>query len=130
MRGSVRVGTLPYRFGKGVKTHPKIPGYINVNVTSGSNQWSRGLSPMTLGPFQVSEQLVPLSYYPSGIHPGFHYDPISGRQITVAQNFENYHQSLKYYNIDLDENGIIQPSFFERRAKMLADPKPHRRDNS
>ena len=118
---------LPYRFSKGEKKHPRIPGFVNINATSGSNSWTRGLSPMILGPFTVTEDLAPSALYPDGILPGFTYDSKSEKQTAVVKNFENYHQASKVMNIDIDADGYIKRQFFERRAKLFADPKPHRR---
>jgi hypothetical protein len=45
----------------------------------------------------------------------------------TCTNFENLWQGSKIYDIDLDAAGVIQPSFYQRRAAMCADVKPHRR---
>ncbi len=127
-RGQVRCGRIPhYRSQEVDKTHPKIPGFTNINVTSGNRKW-RGLSPMILGPFRVIESRAVTPYYPDGLHPGFTAVPDNPNlQQAIAQNMENWWQYSKIYNVDLNQEGEIQPSFFQRRAEGFADPKPHRR---
>ncbi len=131
--GSVRCGTLPFYRAKVGITHqdgsvnkkwPNVPDHTNINVCSNGKAY-KGLSPMVIGPFWVTEPRVVLDYYPNGIHPGFEaVDDVTQRCLT--KNLENWWQGSKIYNIDLIGE-IIQPSFFERRAAMMADPKPHRR---
>jgi hypothetical protein len=132
LKGQVRCGKIPDRFGQGQlqpdgttsKVHPNIPGFANINVSSGGGQY-KVLSPMKLGPLAVYEKKIPLPGYPDGVHPGFEsYD--EDTQVAVAQIFENWWQGSKVYNVDV-QNGEIQMSFFQRRAEMFADPKPHRR---
>jgi len=109
----------------GDKTHPTIPGYTNINATSGNIRW-KGLSPMKLGPFNLIEHRVTTPWYADGLHPGFAATE-GGLQALSCTNLENIWQSSKVMNIDIDINKIIQPSFYQRRAKMAHDPKPHRR---
>lgn len=131
--GDIRCGTLPFfRAKEGVlqpdgtvsKKWPTIPGYTNVNVCSNGTTY-KNLSPMKLGPFNLIEVKCPTPFYPSGIHPGF-VEFNETHQIIQVMNVENYFQSSKVFNIDI-KDGIVQPSFFERRAKFMADPKGHRR---
>lgn len=125
MLGEVRCGRIVhFRSPEPDKTHPKIPGYVNINATSGNKRWG-GLSPMKLGPLNIIENLCPMTFYPSGVLPGFIKINDTQQQAT-AMNMENAWQYMKAMNIDV-KDGIIQPSFFERRAKGYADPKPHRR---
>lgn len=125
--GDVRCNRIIHYRSKepGSKEHPKLPGYENVNVTSGNSRW-KALSPMKLGPFHLVEKTVPTPLYPDGIHPGFkpHQD---GKQVIQCMNFENIWQGSKIYDIDVDANGVMGASFYERRARMAADVKPHRR---
>ena len=131
-RGQVRCGTLPGRFGPGIqhsdgsisKKHPVIPGFTNINVTSASARY-KYLSPMKLGPFNIVEKRVPLTYYPEGVHPGFVAVNENQQQASIT-NAENWWQGSKMFQQDV-VNGVIQASFFIRRAKMFKDPKPHRR---
>lgn len=109
----------------GSKQHPVLPGYTNINATSGNLRW-KGLSPMKLGPFTYKEKKVPLPWYPDGIHPGFT-DAGDDEQTILCQNFENLWQGSKVYPRDLGPDGLVQPSFYERRKKMVFDPQPHRR---
>lgn len=109
---------------EGSKKHPVIEGYDNVNVTSGNQGRWGALSPMKLGPFYLVEQLKPLIPYPDGIHPGF--EKYSDKQRAFVYNLENCWQFSKIYDIDV-VNGIVQPSFFQRRAKGFGDSSPHRR---
>lgn len=110
---------------EGSKEHPKIPGYVNINVTSGNSKW-KSLSPMKLGPFHLIEQKVVTPWYHDGIHPGF--TSINEfQQMLPCTNLENIWQGSKIFNIDLNKDNVIQPSFFERRKKMAYDIKPHRR---
>lgn len=97
------------------KTHPVIPGYTNINATSGNARW-KGLSPMKLGPFYLREHTVVTPWYPNGVHPGFTGDG-EGFQTLYCTNLENIWQGSKVYDIDLDANRLIQPSFYERRMK-------------
>lgn len=132
MSGQIRCGTLPGRFGPGIlqpdgtvsKKWPVIPGFANVNVTSGSRNYSF-LSPMKLGPFIYKERRMVTPWYPNGVHPGFTAISDTEQQIVVT-NAENLWQGSKILPQDVI-NGIIQPSFYERRARMIRDPKPHRR---
>jgi hypothetical protein len=132
IRGKVRCSKLPHFRGDGLehpngtisKEWPKIPGYTNINVCSNGTRY-RSLSPMLLGPFTITEDRVPIAYYPDGIHPGF--QPLDDKkQIALVSNIENFHQGSKCYNIDIIDN-IIQKSFYERRAKLFKDPKGRRR---
>jgi hypothetical protein len=113
------------------KKHPVLPGYLNVNVTSGSSHWSP-LSPMKLGPFQVIESKIVTKDYPDGIHPGFaEYD--DQQQIVTCQCFENYWQFSKIYDLDLIDPKAdiklsnLKASFFQRRAAGFKDLQGHRR---
>lgn len=129
---SVRCGKLPHFRGEGIvqpdgtvsKKWPHIPNYTNINVCS-NGKGHRALSPMLVGPFLVIEKRVVTPFYPDGIHPGFQKINDTHQQ-AVATNLENIWQGSRVYDIDV-VNGVIQPSFYERRAKLMADPKPHRR---
>jgi len=141
-RGEVRIGKLPYFRGEpivqpgkmvggvveasDVKSwkQPNIPGFTSINVSSSSPNYKE-LSPMKLGPFVATERRSPNRWYPDGIHPGFRAVDDEFQQATV-QVFENYWQGSKIYPKDV-VNEIIQPSFYQRRAKLFADPKGHRR---
>ena len=119
-KGDIRCGKT-----ERAKFHPQIPGYEKINASSrGPRRW-KGLSPFLLGPFRIVEPKVKLTYYPDGVHPGF--TSLNEKEQTdVVQVFENYWQMSKIYAVDII-NGVIQKSFFERRAKGFADPKGHRR---
>lgn len=127
----VRCGKLPHFRGEGIlhpdgtrsKKWPIIEGYHNVNVCSNGTTY-KVLSPMLIGPFEVIEEKVVMEDYPKGIHPGF--EECGEYQCATAMNLENYWQGSKIFNVDV-VNGEIEKTFFERRAKMMADPKPHRR---
>jgi hypothetical protein len=106
------------------KKWPTIEGHNNVNVCSNGTAY-RNLSPMKIGPFVVIEKKAPNPFYPSGIHPGFQ-SLNETHQYCVATNLENYWQNSKVFDVDV-VNNIIQPSFYQRRAKGMDDPKPHRR---
>ena len=142
-RGDIRCNRIIHFRSKepGDKTHPVIPGYVNINATSGNARW-KGLSPMKLGPFNLQEHRVVTPWYPNGIHPGF--TPVgTDLQVIPCTNMENIWQGSKVFDIDLeskiplwiepgsiselDVNRLIQPSFYERRRKMAYDPQPHRR---
>lgn len=131
-RGSVRCGSIPGRFGSGnlqpdgtiSKKHPQLPGFTNINVSSGGGRFKM-LSPMKLGPFNVIERRAITPLHADGVHPGFRAINETHQQ-SIATNLENYHQGSKIYPQDVI-NGEIQESFYLRRAKMMADPKPHRR---
>lgn len=126
--GDVRCNRIIHYRSKepGSKEHPRLAGYTNVNATSGNAQWKE-LSPMKLGPFPLMEQVRPNRWYANGIHPGFHPHEDGVHQVMTCTNFENLWQGSKIYDIDLDGQGVIQPSFYQRRARMCADPQPHRR---
>lgn len=129
-RGQVRCGKIVhFRAPKGEdKTHPKIPGFTNINATSGNKTW-KGLSPMVLGPFQVIERRFPTRDYPDGVHPGF-VAVNEQLQGAVSYNLENWWQYSKLYDVDgpFDLNyGNLPRTFLLRRAQGLGDPKPHRR---
>ena len=125
--GNIRCGRIIHYRAKTEesKVHPKIHGFININVTSANKKYS-ALSPMVLGQFYYCEKkLITLNYH-DGIHIGFkEYD--KEHQSIYCHNFENIWQGSKVYNIDLNDDKEIQSSFYERRAKMAADIKPHRR---
>lgn len=109
------------------KFHPTLDKFININVTSGTRSRWKSLSPMIIGEFEFIEDKCINKWYPDGIHPGFkEFDEDKTRQIAVCQRFENMWQTNKVYDIDM-KDGVIQKSFFERRAKMFSDPKGHRR---
>ena len=102
----VAVARLPNRFAPGDKTHPSLPGFTRINVSSSSRQWSRGLSPMSAAS--------------AGSYLG-----------QEATCFENLWQGGKLYDFHLtpffpDRKGVL-PEFFTRRDQMCADPQPHRR---
>jgi len=132
IRGQIRCGTIPYRFGPGIlhpdgsisKRYPQISRFSNINITSGGDKY-KVLSPMKLGPFVVIEKRIMTPWYSDGIHPGFQAVNDTHQQATTT-NLENYWQGSKIYPQDI-VNGIIQLSFYQRRAKMMADSKPHRR---
>lgn len=109
---------------EGSKKHPVIEGYLNVNATSGNQGKWGDLSPMKLGPFYLTERLQPLTYYPNGVHPGF--EAYGDKQRAFIYNLENAWQFSKVYDVDVINN-VVQPSFFQRRAKGFADSSPHRR---
>lgn len=46
--GDVRCNRIIHFRAPGDHTHPTIPGYVNINATSGNVKW-KGLSPMKLG---------------------------------------------------------------------------------
>lgn len=127
--GQVRCGRLPHFRSKGDKRHPRIEGFLNVNVCSNSQSWKE-LSPMKLGPIQIVEPHMLTLDYPTGIHPGFQ-DIGQGLQSCLATNFENYWQSSKINEVDLIRNEwgqtYVGRSFLERRGRIMLDPKPHRR---
>jgi len=122
---SVRVGKIPNRFGEGDKTHPRIPGYENINVTSASRSIFLNLSPMKLGPFTIIEPIN------GNVEHGYK-DLQNGYQSADINIFENYWQGSKIFKEDLIDGdhitlGNLKASFFQRRIKMYNDPKPHRR---
>lgn len=131
-KGDVRCGKLPHFRGSGIqhpdgsvtKKWPALPGYTNINVCSNGTA-HKNLSPMKVGPFILVEKKMITPWYSDGVHPGFK-SLNDTHQWIVVTNLENWWQGSKVYNVDV-LNGIIQPSFYERRAKMMADPKPHRR---
>lgn len=107
------------------KEHPKKEGYLNINVCSNSRQW-KALSPMLLGPVRWVERRCKLYDYPDGLLPGC--QKIDSKLMYLeALVLENIWQASKVYNIDLDKEGYIQKSFFERRARFLQETKGHRR---
>jgi hypothetical protein len=132
IRGDVRCGKLPHFRGDGIqhangiidKKWPIVPGYTNINVCSNGTTYKQ-LSPMKLGPITIVEKKIITPFHPMGVHPGFQ-TLNETQQWTVATNLEAYWQTSKIYNIDV-VNNIIQRSFYDRRAKFLADPQPHRR---
>lgn len=126
-RGQVRCGKIYHFRDTSVsdKTHPTIPGFVNINVTSGGNSRFKALSPMKLGPFDMTEVLKPMLYYPTGVLPGCTQINNTHQNMHV-EIFENIWQGSKVYAVDL-VNNLVQPSFFERRAKMARDHSPHRR---
>lgn len=111
---SVRLGKL-----QKYKTHPRLDGYSNLIVCSVNNNWGQ-LSPMKLGPFTVIEDIRN-----NIIHPGFK-DMGNGKQIAVCNNLENYWQYSKVYSVDV-VNGVIQQSYFNRRAEGMASIRAKRR---
>lgn len=113
----VRVARLPGRF-EG-KTWPEIPNYIRINASSSSRNWSRGLSPMYLGPLTIEWDIIPNGLYPEGIYTGFKRSVTPGKQTATFQRFEAFWQSLKVYNIHVDANGYLTKSFFEKMAEMM-----------
>jgi hypothetical protein len=123
-RGDIRTAKLPMRKGK----WPDIPGFARINVTSSAPGRTRDLSPMLIGPFEVVEPLAPNDYYPNGIHPGFAAREVNGQwvQVALVWNIENYWQGSKIFQLDI-VNGVLQRSFFERRAAMFAKRKGERR---
>jgi hypothetical protein len=124
--GQVRCNKIIHFRQSGDKTHPKIDNFININVTSGTNSKWKKLSPMILGPFNMEMKLFASNLYPNGIEPG--YIRINDSYAIIkCTNLENLWQGSKVYDIDLDKNDNIKPSFFERRLKMVIDVKPHRR---
>lgn len=130
-RGEVRVGKIPDRFGLPIlqpdgtfsHKHPVIPGFTNINVSSGGKY--KALSPMKLGPFTLKERRVPTRWYPNGVHPGFTAVDDEYQQ-GIVLIFENYWQFSKIFPQDVI-GGEVQKSFFERRAKMFTEHKGHRR---
>lgn len=123
--GDVRCGRIVhYRSTEPNKKHPTLPGFVNINVTSGG-PW-KALSPMKIGPFSLVEPRVPMPAFPDGVHPGFVAISETEQQ-AVCQVFENYWQYSKVFDIDIAPDGTIGPSFFRRRAQGFADPSGHRR---
>jgi hypothetical protein len=101
--GLVKVDKLPGRFSK--QARPFLPGYMSINVCSGATGWTKGLSPMILGPVtheEVDEK---------------------GVLLPVATCVENYWQSLKLFQCDLDSAGNILPSYFQRKRDILSNHK-------
>ena len=101
--------------------HPRLSGYTNIIVVAFNKKWGQ-LSPMKLGPPSIVEELCPL--FPDGICPGFM--PHGKKQITVCRNVENTWQYSKIYDVDVDK-GVVQASFFNRRAEGFASPIAKRR---
>ena len=121
---------------------PIYESFERINTTyKGAGLWKQ-LSPMNLGPFEIVEPLAenvasiidgktviqPIrDYYPNGVLPGFQYaedqdenGKIIGYQSARCESFEAYWQQCgKVYKHDIDNNGIIKKSFYERRAKGL-----------
>lgn len=122
---NLRCGKIPNRFGIGPKTHPTHQGFININVSSmNKRSWGK-LSPMVLGPVNIISKKEPSSFYPNGITPGF-VDNGNDTQVGKSYCIENFWQGSKVYDIDIRGNEI-QDSFFQRRSRLMNDPKPHRR---
>lgn len=105
--------------------HPRLDGYVNINVTSSCTGKWRALSPMVLGPLKIVEHIRPCALYPTGIMPGFTQE--GDKQVITAVIMENVWQYSKIFSVDIDGNNNIQPSFFERRAHGMVSDKPKRR---
>jgi hypothetical protein len=125
-RGDIICNKIIHYRAQGDKHHPIKKDYVNINVTSASKKWGK-LSPMKLGPFNLSEDLHLSELYSSGVEPGYKLSVDLTNQVARVNVFENYWQGSKIYDIDLDEDNQIQTSFFLRRAKMYADTQGHRR---
>ena len=129
------------KISRGVKI-PKYDNYERINTTyRGAGIWKE-LSPMKLGPFNLIEPLAVnsiaiingkkveqpiLSYYPDGVLPGFEYKEqkdeegnMVGYQSAECECFEAYWQLCgKIYAHEIDKNGVVKKSYYERRAKGL-----------
>jgi hypothetical protein len=90
------------------KTHPKLPGFTNIQVCSNTKNGKR-VSPMCLGPVKYTECR-------NGI--------VTEYTIPI---FENFWQNLKVFTHELDSDGIPTEEYFKRRDKKWTDVKPHRR---
>lgn len=102
-KGDVRVDKLPGRFSKDPR--PRIDYYMAVNVCSSSTGWSKGLSPMILGPVEHNEK------------------DYNGSLLPTATCIENLHQGVKGYDIDLDDKGNLLPSYYERKHRIFTSKK-------
>lgn len=70
----------------------KIPeGFILINTTSGSSNWSKGLSPFLIGPINYNG--------------------------SICENFENFWQYQKCYKTHLNDDGSIKDEYFLWRKK-------------
>lgn len=99
--------------------HPQLDGFVKINASSsGPLEW-RGLSPFLLGPIEINstDKLVDETYWTN----------CSYAKLRQCLIFENYWQGSKIYNIDIDTDGEILPSFFRRRQQMCDSIKPKRR---
>lgn len=115
-------------------------GYKRINTTYRASGIWKQLSPMKLGPFDIIEPLAEntvaiiggknimqpiLEYYPDGILPGFQQmknekGELIDFQIANCECFEAYWQYCgKIYAHDINKNGIIKKSYYERRAQGL-----------
>jgi hypothetical protein len=81
---------------------------------------------MFLGPVRWIEKRCPLFDYPDGVLPGCR---LLDKKLAYGEALilESWWQCHKVYNIDLDKEGFIKKSFFERRAKFFKEAKGHRR---
>lgn len=103
---------------RGVK-HPTIDGFTKINASScGPFEW-RGLSPFLLGPVEVNSR--------DRLRDDFYWTNCQYERLHHCLLFENYWQGSKIYNIDIDSDGEILPSFFKRRQRMFESDKPKRR---
>lgn len=62
------------------------------------------------------------SLSPKSIGPIDHKQP----NLPIAKNLENFHQFNKVFPWEVDSNGDILPSFFEKQIEAYNDPIPHR----
>lgn len=106
-RGDVKCNKLPYRFSSNPKW-PVIDGYKNINVCSSAQGIWKQLSPMLLGPVEFTE------FFPHGVEE------------IQATNLENYWQSAKVWEGEVDAKGNPNEEWYQRRRKICADPKAHR----
>lgn len=67
-------------------------GYVSVNTTSRSDNWSKGLSPFFNGPVKINGE--------------------------VAFNVENAYQGSKVYAQHLDDNGEIKDEYYKWRQSI------------
>lgn len=64
------------------------------------------------------EKLCPTFDYPNGLHPGF--EKINDRSMKTPEiNLYQWLRSTFIFEEDLDEDGYIKPSFFERRKEIF-----------
>ena len=107
-KGDIIVDKLCGRFSS--KSTPILASYMSINVTSGNRKWGPGLSPMLLGPVKNNTEV-----------------DYNGDLLPDALIFENYYQSLKVYEIDVDKDGNILESYFDRKSKLFESEKGIRR---
>lgn len=77
--------------------NPDYKGWVSVNTTTSSDNWSRELSPMVLGPVKMFKNLV-------------------------AKRLENAWQYLKVYKNHLDDQGNILLEYYVWARQGFRDP--------